>query len=222
MQTSRVPPGNNRAQEPSTSRSNDQMVSKQSFVATVQTKLQTLTNGETAVEIRHRSHLGKPAVFFSAEDYFSNLAQECKLTIIVKFLRGKPSMEEIRKIFVRKFHMTGTVKIAYFDPQYVYIDFSNEVDYNHIRFKEYIDIGDAPMKILKWTADFKPEEETTIVPVWILVHQLPWHLFNWRIISRMVREIGVAFAPDLETYSKSRGNVAKVKVEVDLLKPRLD
>lgn len=29
-------------------------------------------------------------------------------------------------------------------------------------------------------------------------------------------------APDQTTYSKSRGNVAKIKVEIDLLKPRLD
>lgn len=78
------------------------------------------------------------------------------------------------------------------------------------------------MKILKWTPDFKPEEETSIVPVWILIHQLPWHLFNWRIVSRLVSEVGVAVAPDQATYSKSRGNVAKVKVEIDLLKSRLD
>lgn len=80
-------------------------------------------------------------------------------------------MEEIRKVFIRQFHLTGQVKIAYFDPKHIYIDFSNEVDYNHILFKEYIDIGETPMKILKWTADFKPEEETTIVPAWILIHQ---------------------------------------------------
>lgn len=38
----------------------------------------------------------------------------------------------------------------------------------------------------------------------------------------MVSDIGVSIAPDLATYSKSRGNVAKVKVEIDLLKSRVD
>lgn len=65
---------------------------------------------------------------------------------------------------MRQFHLIGSMKIAYFDPKHVYIDFTNEVEYNHILFKEYVDIGESPMKILKWTADFKPEEETTIVP----------------------------------------------------------
>lgn len=87
-------------------------------------------------------------------------------------------MEEIRKTFIKQFYLTGPVKILYFDPKHVYLDFANEVDYNHVFTKEYIDIEDAPMKILKWTLDFKPQEETFIVPVWILIHQLPWHLFN--------------------------------------------
>lgn len=92
-------------------------------------------------------------------------------------------MEEIRKAFIRQFHLTCPVKIAYFDLKHVYLDFANDVDCNHIFSKEYIDIGEASMKILKWTPDFKPEEETTIVPVWILIHQLPWHLFNWQVVS---------------------------------------
>ncbi|XP_070014253.1 uncharacterized protein [Nicotiana sylvestris] len=71
------------------------------------------------VEIQHGTHLGKPAIFFKAEDYFVNLAKECRFTIIVQ-------------------------------------------------------------------------------------------------------DVGVEVALDLAPYSKSRGNVAKVKVEIDLLKPRLD
>lgn len=104
----------------------------------------------------------------------------------------------------------------------MYLDFTNEVDYNHILFKEFVDIEDVPMKILKWSVDFKPEIETTIVLVWILIHRLPWHLFKWSIVSKMVQSVGFAVAPDQATYSKSRGNVDKVKVEIDLLKPKLD
>lgn len=69
---------------------------------------------------------------------------------------------------------------------------------------------------------FKHEEETSIVSLWISIHQLPWHLLNWKIISRLASEVGVIVAPDQATYFKSRGNVAKVKIEIDLLKSRLD
>ncbi|OIS95652.1 hypothetical protein A4A49_17679 [Nicotiana attenuata] len=169
--------GKNRAMAPYGSRGNDQGVSKPSFVAAVQAKLPVLNDGTSSIEIRHGTYLGKPAVFFTAQDYFVTLAQDCKLTL---------------------------------------------KDYNHILFKEYVDIGEAPMKILEWTTDFRPEEETSIVPVWILIHQLPWHLFRWQVISKLVSDVGVAVGPDQATYSKSRGNIAKIKVEIDLLKPRLD
>lgn len=67
------------------------------------------------------------------------------------------------------------------------------------------------MKVLRWTPDFNPEQETSIVKVWILIHKLPWHLFSWEIVSRLVKSIGTAVAPDQATYSKTRGNVAKVR-----------
>lgn len=38
----------------------------------------------------------------------------------------------------------------------------------------------------------------------------------------MISAVGHAIAPDQDTYSKSRGNVAMVKVEIDLLKPKLN
>lgn len=153
----------NRQHDPPSNKRNDQVVSKPSFAATVQAQL-SASSGAPLVNIEYGTHLGKLAIFFSAQDYFINLAQECRFTIIGKFYRNKPTMEEIRKVFVRQFHLTSLLKIAYFDPKHVYIDFTNEVEYNHILFKEYVDIGESPMKILKWTADFKPEEETTIVP----------------------------------------------------------
>lgn len=174
------------------------------------------------MEIKHGTHLGKPVVFFSAQDYLVKLAQDCKLTIIGKFLKTKPTMEEIRKLFVSQFHLKAPVKIVYFDHKYVYLDFANEVDYNHIYSKTYIHFGDYLMKILKWTPDFKPEVETAIVSVWIIIHQLLWHLFRWDVISRMVEDVGTGIAPDQAIYSKSRGNIAKVKVEINLLKPKLD
>lgn len=166
--------------------------------------------------------MGKPAVYFSAQDYFVNLAEDCRFTIVGKFTKGKPNMDELRKLFNSHVPLKGTVKIAYFDQNHVYIDFNNESDFYHIYFKSFVTLGPYSMKIIKWTPDFVPEIETSLAPVWILVHQLPWHLFRWDILSKMVSLIGNAMAPDMATYSKSRGNVAKLKVEIDLLKPRQD
>ncbi|XP_060210382.1 uncharacterized protein LOC132637284 [Lycium barbarum] len=196
--------------------------SKPTFSAIVQESLHSNQAEHQPVEIKQGTHLGKRVVYFNAEDYFVNLAKECKLTIVGKFIRGKPPMEDIRKSFVSQFQLRRTPKIAYFDPEHVYIDFYNEVDYTHIQSKTYVYIDECPMKVLKWSPDFTPKKETSIVLVWVLIHKLPWHLFKWDILARIIKSVGTAVAPDQATYSKSRGNVAKIKVKIDLLKPRLD
>ncbi|KAF3658029.1 hypothetical protein FXO38_13423 [Capsicum annuum] len=193
MQQEKIQNPTNKSNANSGNINTDLILSKPTFAAVVQAKIPNLNEEVQQINIRHDTHLGKPAIYFSVEDYFVKLAQECKLTLIDKFYKGKPSMDEIRKV---QFHLIGLVKIAFFDHRHVDIDFSNEVDYNHVLFKEFVDIGESPMKILKWTTDFNPEEEISIVPLTI--------------------------APDQANYSKSRGNVAKVKVEIDLLKPKLD
>ncbi|KAH0672746.1 hypothetical protein KY284_023833 [Solanum tuberosum] len=194
--------------------------SKPTFAAAVQSRLTSSSAGKTHVDIKHGTHLGKPTVYFSAEDYFGSLAQDCKWTIVGKFIKGKPTMEELRKLFIGQFQLLGTVKIAFYDYRCVYLDFTNEVDFKHIYFKPFIDIGSYTMKVMKWTPDFKLEQETSTVPIWILIHKLPWHLFRWDILSKLVQSIGIAVAPDQATFSKSRGNVAKIKVEIDLLRPK--
>ncbi|OIT02434.1 hypothetical protein A4A49_28080 [Nicotiana attenuata] len=197
-------------------------VSKPSFSAMVSAALANSSSTKQPMEITHGTHMGKPTVYFSAHDYFVTLAEECKFTIVGKFTRGKPSMEEVRRLFISHIPLKGSVKIAFYDANHVYIDFTNEADFYHIYSKPFITLGPYIMKVIRWTPDFSPECETTISPVWILIHQLPWHLFRWDTLSRMVSSIGNAMAPDMATYSKSRGNVAKLKVEINLLKPRQD
>lgn len=150
---------------PSGSRGNEQLFSKPTFAVVFQAKLSNLSEKSQEVDIRRGTHLGKPAVYFSAENYSINLAQECKFTLIEKFYKGKPTMDEIRKVFIRQFQLIGSVKIAFFNYRHVYLDFTNELDYDHVLFKEFMDIGDFSMKILKWTANFKPDEETSTFPV---------------------------------------------------------
>lgn len=68
------------------------------------------------------------------------------------------------------------------------------------------------MQVLKWTPDFKAEEETTIVPVWILNHQLPWQLFNWQIVAGLVTGIRVAVAPLIKPHILNLEEKLKLKL----------
>ncbi|XP_060170457.1 uncharacterized protein LOC132601380 [Lycium barbarum] len=150
------------------SRTKTHVPSKPTFAAVVQETLATKAANDVEINIAHGTHLDKPAVFFDAKDYFVNLVNDYKFTIIGIFIKGKPNMEELRKLFVSQYHLKETPTMAYYDYRTVYIDFTNEIDFNHIYFKPYIHIGQYAIKVQKWT------------------------------------------------------NVAKVKVEIDLLKPKQD
>ncbi|KAG5593256.1 hypothetical protein H5410_043770 [Solanum commersonii] len=131
---------------------------------------------------------------------FNQLWSRLQMNHCGKFIKGKPTMEELRKLFIGQFQLLGTVKIAFYDYRCVYLDFTNEVDFKHIYFKPFIDIGPYTMKVMKWTPDFKPESKKHLVPVWILIHKLPWHLFRWDILSKLVQSIGIAVARDQATF----------------------
>lgn len=67
-------------------------------------------------------------MIFKANDYYGVIAEECKQTLVGKFLRMRPQIEKIRSKFAEKVTIRGTVKIGVFDFQTIFIDFSNEED----------------------------------------------------------------------------------------------
>ncbi|KAM3360383.1 hypothetical protein P3S68_020095 [Capsicum galapagoense] len=72
------------------------------------------------------------------------------------------------------------------------------------------------MWLEKWTQDFKPEKDSPIVPIWVLLPELPFHCHTWNYIKQIVAPVGTPLFMDVATENKSRPNMAKVRVEVDL------
>ncbi|KAG5580328.1 hypothetical protein H5410_050955 [Solanum commersonii] len=71
---------------------------------------------------------------------------------------------------------------------------------------------------LTWTPNFTPEEETPIVPIWILLPGLPWHCFKKEFITPLLSPIGKVLYLDTTSIKRTRASMAKVKVQVDLTK----
>lgn len=61
-----------------------------------------------------------------------------------------------------------------------------------------------------------------IVSVWINLPKLPFHLHTWHYVKQIVGEIGTPLEMDIAARGKTRSSMAKVIVEVDLLKPLLN
>lgn len=79
-------------------------------------------------------------------------------------------------------------------------------------------IDGFPMRIFLWTPDFRPEVESSIVPVWVKLPNLPLFMFNKHCIFSIARLIGTPLALDLPTAEVSRPSLAKVCVQIDVLK----
>src|SRR4051812_9337647 len=75
-----------------------------------------------------------------------------------------------------------------------------------------------PMRSFKWTPDFKLDVESSIAPVWISFPNLPLFLFNRPALFNIASLLGKPLTLDTPTADLSCPNVARVCVEVDLLK----
>ncbi|XP_059295368.1 uncharacterized protein LOC132048688 [Lycium ferocissimum] len=178
--------------------------------------------GDPNVKTRVTMHNGVHAVIFKSKDYNGVMAEECKYTLIGKFVKTRPNIERSRSSFVEKISLKSTPKIGTYDYRTVFIEVSNEEDCQTIWFRRSIEIDGMVMWLQKWNSDFKPEEDSPIVPVWVLLPGLLFHFHPWNYVKKILRPIGIPLSPDLATENRTRPNMAKVRVEVDLTKPRLN
>ena len=102
----------------------------------------------------------------------------------------------------------------------MYIDQDNELDYNMFWTKQRMTIVSQVMRIQAWTPNFKPEEETPLVPIWISLPELSWHCYNKEFITSLLSPIGRVLYLDSTSINKTRGSQARVKVQVDLTRDR--
>ncbi|WMV49351.1 hypothetical protein MTR67_042736 [Solanum verrucosum] len=143
------------------------------------------------VQAKQATHIGVPVVLFKASDYYGIMVAECRFTIVGRFVKPRPQIDKIRSKFKELVTIKGSTKI-----------------------------GEQQMWLQKWTLDFKPEEDLPIAPVWILLPKLPFHMHTWQYIKQIVSSVGTPLEKDQATKSRTRPSMAKVRVEIDLLKPQ--
>ncbi|KAH0776722.1 hypothetical protein KY290_008133 [Solanum tuberosum] len=178
---------------------------------------------ETPIELvppKITSKQGLPAIIYDRDDYMTKLAADCKYTLIGKFSSTMPKMELIRKSFILQTQLIGGANIAHYNARHVFIDLENELDYNTVWTQQRMTIEGKLMRIQTWTPNFTPEEETPIVPIWVLLPGLPWHCFKKEFITPLLSPIGKVLYLDTASIKRTRASMAKVKVQVDLTKAR--
>lgn len=76
------------------------------------------------------------------------------------------------------------------------------------------------MDMQAWTPNFNPNEDNPIVPILIVILELPWHFYYREILSVLLSSICKVLHLELASVQKIMGSVEKVKMHVDLTQDR--
>ncbi|WRX14697.1 Reverse transcriptase domain - like 10 [Theobroma cacao] len=161
----------------------------------------------------------RPAVSFF-DDELQTLAMPFKHSVIGKFTR-MPRMQDIRLAF-KGIGLVGAYEIRWLDYKHVLIFLTNEHDFNRVWIRQVWFIANQKMRVFKWSPDFQPEKESSVVPVWISFPNLPAHLHEKSALMMVAKTVGNPLFVDEATANRSRPSVARVCVEYDCQKPPLD
>ncbi|OIT20358.1 hypothetical protein A4A49_40385 [Nicotiana attenuata] len=115
----------------------------------------------------------------------------------------------------------GTVKIGAYDRRTVFIDFCDEQDCKNFYFRRALEINGFQMWLDMWTLDFRPDHDSHIVPVWVLLPELPFHCHTWHYVKQILEPVEKSLTMDVATFGRTRPSTTKVRVEIDLTKPQV-
>ncbi|GAA0140607.1 hypothetical protein LIER_44051 [Lithospermum erythrorhizon] len=79
-----------------------------------------------------------------------------------------------------------------------------------------------PMRMFKWTPDFRPEKESPLTPVWIHFEGLPLYLFDEEPLLSIANSIGQPLKIDHNNIKRVKLGQASVCVAMDVSKPVRD
>ncbi|KAL2526985.1 zinc ion binding [Abeliophyllum distichum] len=162
----------------------------------------------------------EPFIPVSKEE-IQKLAQWFKFGLVGKFSHLKPSILAVQQA-LNTFELFGEVRVGNLDGKHILLNFDQEEDYCRIFAKPFWYINGVPMRILKYSFDFDPHKESSIIPVWISLPKIPLVFYDKAILFSIASVIGTPLKLDESTAKKSRTNLARICVEMDINGPRLD
>ncbi|KAG8383798.1 hypothetical protein BUALT_Bualt04G0051100 [Buddleja alternifolia] len=140
---------------------------------------------------------GRKTIFLSKEEN-EYMAAPFQYALVGKFSHGYPTMTRLRAKFA-SLDLKNGFKIGLLDHKHTWY------------FDGY------PMRVLKWTSDFNPSEESPIMPIWIKIFGLRPHWFHRGFLYHIASLIGKPLKLDEATTEIDNPVVARICVEVNVL-----
>ncbi|KAK6119622.1 hypothetical protein DH2020_046645 [Rehmannia glutinosa] len=168
----------------------------------------------------HKERDGKQILGFSPPEN-DRLAAAWKLTLIGKFSFAIPHPKGIDS-GLSALNLKGPFFWSFANPSHIIIKLQLEEDFNNLWMGTLWSLGDCPMRVFKWTPSFNPRTKAPLALVWIRLPGLPIHFFDHNALFAIGIIIGMPLQVDSLTATRSRLSMARVCVELDLLKERID
>ncbi|XP_040996123.1 uncharacterized protein LOC121242304 [Juglans microcarpa x Juglans regia] len=152
---------------------------------------------------------------FSKEEIFRS-AEPFRVSIVLKFLRNRPSLDAIR-IFIRnRWNLEGVQVVStMWRPRNVFVRMASEEDCMRALSREACDIDGIPYRAFHWTPNFKEQEEPSIVPIWIELPGLPPNFYHESFLKILTAPIGRFIRRDNPMRCATRTDGARICVEMD-------
>ncbi|KAL0318139.1 UNVERIFIED_CONTAM: hypothetical protein Scaly_2863200 [Sesamum calycinum] len=163
---------------------------------------------------------GRPTLIFNDMETLS-LAAAYRYSLVGKFSHGAPQYRNLHRL-IAGLGIKGAFTISMINAKHVLISLSNEADLSHLWLRRIWHVQGFPMRVFKWTPTFTPEQESSIVPVWVCFSELPAHLFHKDALFAVASMIGTPLQIDDFTFNHSKLSKARVGIEINLTKPLVE
>lgn len=162
---------------------------------------------------------GEPAAFFSPDE-INTSCRPFDNAIVAKTPAGRPPYHDIRAHLMQRFRFKRDFTLSALDGRHMLLRFQDHEDYLQVLLKDSLFIHGKPFWFSKWTLNFRPDEDSPVVPVWMDFPGLPPNFY----ISGMLQSIACSIGPVLQihrnTTSLTRTDAARVCVQMDVSKKR--
>ncbi|KAF8389111.1 hypothetical protein HHK36_025797 [Tetracentron sinense] len=164
---------------------------------------------------------GEPALYFTEEESCL-LATPHRFTLIAKCSYGRPPLDVIKAHMKKSEGLRLAFSVGILYSRHLLFRFSSEEDFLMIWLKEVVYIKGYLFRFFKWTPSFESGLEPSIVPIWVSFLNLPIHLFNNSALESIGSILGKVLKIDGPTKTFTRPSVARVCIEMDILKKNPD
>ncbi|KAL0433849.1 UNVERIFIED_CONTAM: hypothetical protein Slati_2719200 [Sesamum latifolium] len=119
---------------------------------------------------------GRPTIIFSDTETQS-LAADFRYALVGKFSHGSPPYSQLHRLLSNS-GIKGAFTVSLINNKHALINLTNKADYSRLWMKRIWYLKGLPMRVFKWSPTFIPDQESSVVPVWVSFHDLPAYLFR--------------------------------------------